>query len=168
MRSPAGEESGPFGFDHCRPESQQATDMSPEEEVVYDFVTDLTTKHCRVGGVFDRAKKLLGEQQVVDLIGVAGTYVGVAMLLAMAEQGMPADYAGAGAARRARRPSPANPTSSIAQVESSGTAIVLASPPSKTVRTTTQLLHSKEPEPTAGGGRSGLTPPLTSGLAKSN
>jgi hypothetical protein len=46
MRSPAGEEGGPFGFDHCRPESQQATDMSPEEEVVYDFVTDLTTKHA--------------------------------------------------------------------------------------------------------------------------
>ena len=36
-------------------------------------------------------KKLLGEQQVVDLTGVAGTYVGVAMLLAMAEQGVPAD-----------------------------------------------------------------------------
>jgi hypothetical protein len=70
--------------------------------------------------VFDRAKKLLGEQQVVDLTGVAGTYVGVAMLLAMAEQGMPADYAGARAARRARKPSPAKPRSIIAQVDGSG------------------------------------------------
>ena len=41
--------------------------------------------------MFDRAKMLLGEQQVVDLTGVAGTYVGVAMLLAMAEQSVPAD-----------------------------------------------------------------------------
>jgi 4-carboxymuconolactone decarboxylase len=65
--------------------------MSPEEEVVYDFVTDLTTKHAVSDEVFDRAKKLLGEQQVVDLTGVAGTYVGVAMLLAMAEQGVPPD-----------------------------------------------------------------------------
>jgi 4-carboxymuconolactone decarboxylase len=32
---------------------------------------------------------LLGEQQVVDLTGVTGTYVAVAMLLAMAEEGMP-------------------------------------------------------------------------------
>ena len=41
--------------------------------------------------LFDRAKKLLGEQQVVDLTAVAGTYVSVAMMLAMAEQGVPAD-----------------------------------------------------------------------------
>src|ERR1700683_1690126 len=65
--------------------------MSPEEDVVYDFVTDLTTKHAVSDELFDRAKTLLGEQQVVDLTGVAGTYVGFAMLLAMAEQGVPAD-----------------------------------------------------------------------------
>jgi 4-carboxymuconolactone decarboxylase len=65
--------------------------MSPEQAVVYDFVTDLTTKRAVSDDVFDRAKKLLGEQQVIDLTGVAGTYVGVAMLLAMAEQGVPAD-----------------------------------------------------------------------------
>jgi 4-carboxymuconolactone decarboxylase len=65
--------------------------MSPEEEVVYDFVTELTTKHVVSDEMFERAKTLLGEQQVVDLTGVAGTYVGVAMVLAMAEQGVPAD-----------------------------------------------------------------------------
>jgi 4-carboxymuconolactone decarboxylase len=65
--------------------------ISPEEEVVYDFVTDLTTKHAVADELFDRAKKLLGEQQVVDLTAVAGTYVGVAMILAMAEEVVPAD-----------------------------------------------------------------------------
>ena len=65
--------------------------MGPEEEVVYDFVTDLTTKHSVSDALFDRAKTLLGEQQVVDLTAVAGTYVSVAMMLAMAEQGVPAD-----------------------------------------------------------------------------
>jgi 4-carboxymuconolactone decarboxylase len=64
--------------------------MSPEEEVVYDFVTDLTTKRAVSDELFDRAKELLGEQQVVDLTAVAGTYVGVAMILAMAEEGVPA------------------------------------------------------------------------------
>ena len=71
--------------------NKRPTGMSPEEDVVYDFVTDLTTKRAVSDEVFDRAKTLLGEQQVVDLTGVAGTYVGVAMLLAMAEQGVPAD-----------------------------------------------------------------------------
>lgn len=64
--------------------------MSPEEEVVYDFVTELSAKHAVSDELFARAKKLLGEQQVVDLTGVAGTYVSVAMLLAMAEEGVPA------------------------------------------------------------------------------
>ncbi len=63
--------------------------MSPEEEVVYDFVTELSAKHAVSDELFARAKKLLGEQQVVDLTGVAGTYVSVAMLLAMAEEGVP-------------------------------------------------------------------------------
>ena len=65
--------------------------MTADEEVVYDFVTDLTTKHAVSDELFDRAKKLLGEQQVVDLTAVAGTYVGVAMILAMSEEGVPAD-----------------------------------------------------------------------------
>jgi hypothetical protein len=52
-------------------------------------VTDLTTKHAVSDELFDRAKKLLGEQQVADLTAVAGTYV-VAMILAT-EEGVPAD-----------------------------------------------------------------------------
>jgi 4-carboxymuconolactone decarboxylase len=59
--------------------------MSPEEEVVHDFVTDSTTRHARP------RQKTSGKQQVVDLTAVAGTYVSVAMILAMAEEGVPAD-----------------------------------------------------------------------------
>jgi 4-carboxymuconolactone decarboxylase len=65
--------------------------MSPDEEVVYDFVTELTAKHAVSDEPFDRAKTHLGERQVVDLTAVAGTYVAVAMILAMAEEGVPAD-----------------------------------------------------------------------------
>lgn len=60
--------------------------MAPEEAVVYDFVTELTTNHAVSDETFARAKKLLGEQQVVDLTTVAGTYVSIAMLLAMSEE----------------------------------------------------------------------------------
>ena len=63
--------------------------MKPDEAVVYDFVIELSIKHQVSDEIFDRAKHLLGEQQVVDLTAVTGTYVTVAMLLAMAEEGVP-------------------------------------------------------------------------------
>ena len=63
--------------------------MPPEEAAVYDFVTELTTNHAVSDETFARAKKLLGEQQVVDLTTVAGTYVSIAMLLAMSEESVP-------------------------------------------------------------------------------
>src|SRR6516164_9436398 len=60
--------------------------MQPDEAAVYDFVMELSTKHEVSDETFARAKKILGEQQVVDLTAVTGTYVTVAMILAMAEQ----------------------------------------------------------------------------------
>jgi 4-carboxymuconolactone decarboxylase len=69
--------------------NKRPLNMPPEESVVYDFVTELTTKHLVSDETFNRAKDLLGEQQVVDLTAVAGTYVTIAMILAMAEQSLP-------------------------------------------------------------------------------
>ena len=63
--------------------------MQPDEAAVYDFVTELSTRHEVSDETFARAKMLLGEQQVVDLTAVTGTYVTIAMLLAMAEEGVP-------------------------------------------------------------------------------
>jgi 4-carboxymuconolactone decarboxylase len=63
--------------------------MNAQEAVVYDFVTEITGTHRVSDATFARAKDLLGEQQVVDLAAVAGTYVTLAMLLAMAEQDVP-------------------------------------------------------------------------------
>lgn len=63
--------------------------MQPDEAAVYDFVMELSTKHAVSDETFARARTLLGEQQVVDLTAVTGTYVTVAMLLAMAEEGVP-------------------------------------------------------------------------------
>jgi 4-carboxymuconolactone decarboxylase len=64
--------------------------MPAEEAVVYDFITELTTRHEVSDATFARAKSILGEQQVVDLTAVAGTYVTIAMILAMAQQDVPA------------------------------------------------------------------------------
>jgi 4-carboxymuconolactone decarboxylase len=71
--------------------NKRPSNMPPEEAAVYDFVTELTTKHTVSDETFARTKKLLGEQQVVDLAAVAGTYIAVAMQLAMAEQSVPPD-----------------------------------------------------------------------------
>jgi 4-carboxymuconolactone decarboxylase len=63
--------------------------MQADEALVYDFVMELSTTHAVSDETFARAKTLLGEQQVVDLTAVTGTYVAVAMMLAMAEEGVP-------------------------------------------------------------------------------
>src|SRR5690242_16834312 len=68
---------------------KRPANMPPEEAVVYDFVTELTTKHAVSDETYDRAKRLLGEQQVVDLTAVAGGYVTIAMILAMSEMTVP-------------------------------------------------------------------------------
>ena len=39
--------------------------------------------------VFDRAKRVLSDQQIVDLVGLSGTYVTVAMVLATAAETVP-------------------------------------------------------------------------------
>jgi 4-carboxymuconolactone decarboxylase len=69
--------------------NKRPANMKPDEAVVYDFVTELSAKHQVSDETFKRAKELLGEQQVVDLTAVAGTYVTIAMVLAMAEEGVP-------------------------------------------------------------------------------
>ena len=63
--------------------------MAEDEAVVYDFVTELTTTQKVSDETYARAKKVFNDQQIVDLTAVAGNYVMVAMLLAMAEETVP-------------------------------------------------------------------------------
>lgn len=63
--------------------------MQEDEAVVYDFVMELYNTHKLSDDTFARAKRVLGEQQVVDLTAVSGIYVAVAMLIAMAEETVP-------------------------------------------------------------------------------
>jgi len=68
---------------------KRPSNMPAEEAAVYNFVTELTTKHAMSDETFERAKELLGEQQAVDLTAVSGTYISIAMLLAMSEETVP-------------------------------------------------------------------------------
>jgi 4-carboxymuconolactone decarboxylase len=69
---------------------RRPSSMQPDEALVYDFVTELTMTHQLSDATFARAKQLLDEQQIVDLTTISGTYITVAMLLAMAEESVPA------------------------------------------------------------------------------
>ena len=68
---------------------KRPSNMPAEEAIVYDFVTELTTTHQVSDATFASARQLLGEQQVVDLTAVAGTYITIAMILAMSEESVP-------------------------------------------------------------------------------
>jgi ABC-type molybdate transport system substrate-binding protein len=63
--------------------------MAADEEVVYDVSTTLMKQHEISDELFYKAKKILGEQQLVDLVAVSGTYVSVAMLLALGQEMSP-------------------------------------------------------------------------------
>lgn len=65
--------------------------MKPDEEIVYDISMSLANQHVVSDELFRRGKEILGEQQLVDLVAVSGTYVTVAMLLALGEESSPAD-----------------------------------------------------------------------------
>ena len=69
--------------------NKRPSKMAEDEAVVYDFVTELTTTHKVSDATFARARKIFNDQQLVDLTAVAGNYVMVAMILAMAEQTVP-------------------------------------------------------------------------------
>jgi len=71
-------------------EGKRPSKMAEDEALVYDFVTELTTKHEVSDETYARAKKVFNDQQIVDLTAVAGNYVMVAMILAMAEETVPA------------------------------------------------------------------------------
>jgi 4-carboxymuconolactone decarboxylase len=55
--------------------------MAPEEEAVYNFVSELLTSKQVSDATFKAAKDRFGERGVVDLIGVSGYYQLVSMLL---------------------------------------------------------------------------------------
>ena len=64
--------------------------MKDDEAAVFDFCSILHRQHFVDDALFKRAVSALGEQGVVDLIGVSGYYTLVSMILNVAEIPLPA------------------------------------------------------------------------------
>jgi 4-carboxymuconolactone decarboxylase len=64
--------------------------MKPDETVVYDFCTELRERRRVSDATFKAAITLLGEQGVVDLIGLMGYYDLVSMTLNVDRYPLPA------------------------------------------------------------------------------
>jgi 4-carboxymuconolactone decarboxylase len=60
---------------------RRPTTMQPDEEIVYNFCTELLTNKQVSDQTFQAAKDKFGERGIVDLIGVSGYYGLVSMLL---------------------------------------------------------------------------------------
>jgi 4-carboxymuconolactone decarboxylase len=69
--------------------NRRPSEMQPDEAAVYDFCMELFTRHAVSDETFEHVHHYLNDQQIIDLTMVSGTYVTVASLLAMGEQGPP-------------------------------------------------------------------------------
>ena len=70
--------------------NQRPSKMQDDEAALYDFVMELYAKHKVSDETFARARKVFHDKQLVDMTVIAGTYVTIAALIAMAEEPIPA------------------------------------------------------------------------------
>ncbi len=63
--------------------------MQEDETLVYDFCIQLTLNHRVPDALWQKAVAEMGEQAVVDLTVLSGTYVMVSMLLNATQVGIP-------------------------------------------------------------------------------
>jgi 4-carboxymuconolactone decarboxylase len=62
-------------------EGKRPASMQPDEAIVYEVVTELLNKRQLSDDTFGKARQILGEQQVVDLVAVTGFYVMVSAVI---------------------------------------------------------------------------------------
>jgi 4-carboxymuconolactone decarboxylase len=63
--------------------------MAKDEEVVYNFVTELLNTTQMSDATFNATKAMFGERGIVDLVGVMGWYHTVSMLLNVDQYPLP-------------------------------------------------------------------------------
>jgi 4-carboxymuconolactone decarboxylase len=63
--------------------------MQDDERLVYDFCVQLTLNHRVPDALWQEAVTRMGEQSVIDLTVLSGTYVMVSMLLNATQVGIP-------------------------------------------------------------------------------
>ena len=72
-------------------EGRRPAGMSEDEEIVYDYTTELARTKQVSSKTFERAKARFGAKGVVDLTGIAGYYTLLAMQLNAAQYQLPKD-----------------------------------------------------------------------------
>jgi 4-carboxymuconolactone decarboxylase len=70
-------------------DGKRPANMKPDEDVVYDVCIELLRERHLTDATFERARKILGEQQVIDLVAVAGFYVMVSTVIHAGRIGIP-------------------------------------------------------------------------------
>jgi 4-carboxymuconolactone decarboxylase len=68
---------------------RRPTGMQPDEALVYDYCVQLSLNHRVPDALWQKAVDAMGEQAVVDLTVLSGTYVMVSMLLNATQVGIP-------------------------------------------------------------------------------
>jgi 4-carboxymuconolactone decarboxylase len=70
-------------------DGRRPTGMSPDEEVVYDFCSELAQNQSVTDATYARAVKSFGEMGVIDLTGTVGYYTALAMVMNVARTPLP-------------------------------------------------------------------------------
>src|SRR5579863_1824657 len=70
-------------------EGQRPVAMSPDQEMVYEFVTEIRLHQSVSDPVYERVKSRFGEQGVIDIAGLCGYYTTLAMLMNVARTPVP-------------------------------------------------------------------------------
>lgn len=70
-------------------DGRRPINMKPDEAVVYDVCVELLRERNLTDATFQKAKTILGEQQMVDLVAVAGFYVMVSAVVIGGRVGIP-------------------------------------------------------------------------------
>lgn len=63
--------------------------MTPDEEIAYDFFTELCQNHSVSDPTYARAASKFGEQGVIDMTGLVGYYTTLAMIMNVARSPLP-------------------------------------------------------------------------------
>ena len=70
-------------------EGRRPAGMAADEEAVYELLTEVLRNQCVSDATYARAVALFGESGVVDLVGLAGYYVLLAMVMNTARTALP-------------------------------------------------------------------------------
>jgi 4-carboxymuconolactone decarboxylase len=70
-------------------EGRRPSGMAQDEEIVYDLLTEVLNNKGASDATYARAVKQFGEQGVIDVLGVAGYYALLAMVMNVARTAVP-------------------------------------------------------------------------------